>query len=287
MCPYCRRKATSLHLHHILDLILASTFQIPEQWGLEGNWWSAINYSNRNTTFATSCNQWWTGRSPRRHSLPVPPSPPALFEPDFASGIAHTEPALIILALQPQAGPLPQPSSNVPRLCTPRRSRHAVQRQQTGANFSTQPPPTPSHAPPTKVPVFIADSLNRGASAVPLLVQHHLHPLKLLHLTCHLLVKFLFPTSEAFSNVLFYSAIRQQFCLIADMLGKGEWDCTPNGSWQFRDQGRSSHLHRARARRASVPGSLRWSQCTINNAASISKWETETQLQLFYVAGIF
>ena len=70
--------------------------------------------------------------------------------------------------------------------------------------------------------------MNRGASAVPSLVQHYLHPLKLMHLTCHLFVEFLFPTSKALSNVLFYSAIRQQFCLIADMLGRGEWDRTPN-----------------------------------------------------------
>lgn len=148
-------------------------------------------------------------------------------EPGFASGIAHTEPALIILAPPATAGPLPQPSSNVPRLRTPSRSRQAAQRQQTGANFSAQPPPTPSHAPSTKVPVFIADSTNRGASAVPLLVQHHLHPLRLLHLTCHLLVKFLFPTSKALSIVLFCSAIRQQFCLIADMLGRGDGTAHP------------------------------------------------------------
>lgn len=51
--------------------------------------------------------------------------------------------------------------------------------------------PTPSHAPETKVPV-LEQQHELGPSAVPLLVQHDLHLLDMLHLPCHLLVSSVF-----------------------------------------------------------------------------------------------
>ena len=93
--------------------------------------------------------------------------------------------------------------------------------------------------------------MKRGARAVPVLGQHCFPPDCCL--LWRLLVELLSPTPKALSNVLLCgaSATRQQFCPVADMLGRGEGDSRPS---RAGNPGRHTPLRRAGARRPRPSG---------------------------------